>query len=248
MDIHVSASSLKDYKQCNYSYPFRREGRRDWPTNTPLVKGLVIHDAIDRYERGELEQKEMEEWAMQAFLQGISNNNVEFTKWDDITKLIKSVKKLIQNYFKYKKGVLMESELPFCIPMFTTQGVEFNLVGKIDQIVELRDGICVVDLKTGREMPTDFEIMGDYQFTIYGFAYDHLYGTPPAGVYNFQLNHGKYVKYERTQQHMDELTVVLDNMVNHIHSIGGNWHSYHKSRGWHCNRCMYRYACYGINN
>lgn len=246
--IHVSASSLKDYLACNYRYSFRRMKGQEWPLTTPLVKGSVIHEAIELYERGELEEDAVEDWAMQAFLQQISNNNVEFTKWDDITKLIKSVKVLVATYFKYKRGVVVESELPFQIPMFSQQGVEFKLVGKIDQIVELDEGICVVDLKTGRELPSEFEIQGDYQFTVYALAYDCLYGTPPAGVYNFQLNHGKYVKYERTQQHIDELTVVLDKMVNHIDSIGGSWHDYHKSRGWHCNRCMYRYACYGIDN
>lgn len=248
MGIHVSASSLKDYKECNYRYCFRRMKGMDWPSNTALVKGSVIHEAIDLYERGDLPMEDAEEWAMQEFLQKISNNNVEFTKWDDITKLIKSVKALVATYFKYKKGVLIESELPFRIPMYTTQGVSFNLVGKIDQIVEMDAGICVVDLKTGREMPTDFEIEGDYQFTVYSMAYEALYGTPPAGLYNFQLNHGKYVEYKRTQKHLDELNVVLDNMVNHIESLDGGWYDYHKSRGWHCNRCMYRYACYGINN
>jgi CRISPR/Cas system-associated exonuclease Cas4 (RecB family) len=248
MDIHISASSLKDFLQCKHRYHFRRTKGQDWPTTTALVKGSVVHEAIDLYERGELEQAEVEAWATQTFLQRLSNSNVEFTKWDDITKLIKSVIALVATYFKYKRGRLIESELPFRVPMFSTQGVEFKLVGKIDQIVELDEGICVVDLKTGREMPSEFEIVGDYQFTIYDFAYESLYGTPPAALYNFQLNHGQYVKYERTQKHIDELTIVLDDVVNCIHSIGDSWHNRHKFKGWHCNRCMYRYVCYGIDN
>jgi len=244
--IYISASSLKDFMVCKHRYAFRRMKDKSWPLTVPLVKGKVVHDAIEKLETDVISEDDIADYLTRELMAGLSTPLIEFTKWDSIAKTLDSAKKMVATYIEKRKGVILENELSFKIDTHSCTGIPFRLVGRIDQIVERSKGICVVDLKTSRLLPTEFEIKGDYQFTVYAFAYESLYGKPPAALYNFHLASGKYIEYKRTEKDMDELVVLLDLMVTELdYRVGeGAWEEYNKSKGWHCNRCSYRYECY----
>lgn len=243
--IRISATALKDFTVCKSRYMFRQI---EAPTliTTPLIMGTVVHNVVDKYEQGELEKDNAHAYIQELLFENLSGGNVEFSKWDSIPKMLENCRSMWDNYLEHKRGDIIESEKFFEIPQFSKDGIEFKLLGRIDQIININGRKCVVDLKTSRKQPTKYQIMGDYQFTFYYYAYNLLYDEYPNTVYNFHLRSGKYIKYPRSDSDVRELIDKVDEMVATIDYINGNWKESDKSKGWHCNRCFYRDICYNL--
>lgn len=240
----LSASSLKDFMSCKIKYYYRKlDGT--YVTTVPLVRGTVVHEIIENYELGKIGgSKEAHLELNKELSLALTDENIEFTRYDSIPKVIKSSHKMLDNYFELKEGEVIDVEKSFDIPM--ANGL-YRLIGRIDQIIRYGDNkIAIVDLKTSAKEPTQFEILGDYQFTIYALAAQHLYEGSELSVFNFHLLSGKHIEYPRSTQDVSNMKKLMFNVASELEDIKGNWQDCHKNKGWHCNRCPYRLLCYNV--
>lgn len=244
--IKLSATSIKDYVVCRSKIRYRWLRLTDLPTGVALIKGGAIHDTIEKYEKSEITAEQIPYTYQELLTTGLSNGNVVFTRWDSTNKLLSSGQKMLENYLNNKLGKIEEVEWSFELDMTTPENIPYQIIGRIDQIVAMGDKKCVVDLKSSRLKPTIYEILGDYQFSMYALAYKLEYGELPHKVYNFHLASGDYVEYPRTGSDIKSLIQKMDEIVVELNSIK-EWKDYHKDKGWHCNSCMYRDACYSID-
>lgn len=216
------------------------------PSDTvALLIGRTVHGAIERYENAGLKDDVLQQAAIDINNALVENPPI-FTAWDSVAKIHNSVNVMLNNYFRYKEGAVLESEKAFEIELVSTDGVPYLVIGRIDQIVDYGDTIGIVDIKTSRKPPTVYEIMGDYQFTMYAMAFYHEYGYLPDYIHNFYLPEGEYIEYKRTNKDIVEFKQLLDQTVFELTEIKDNWEEYHKSKGYHCNYCKYAIACYGL--
>ena len=244
--IKLSASSLKDYKSCNYKMYLRKQDYV-YVDTVPLLTGRIVHDTIEMYESGEYSSEE--DTIASAGLKinnALASTTVKFTQWDSVAKIHDNVRKMLKNYFKYKEGEVKKVEWSFEVELESVDGIPYAVIGRIDQLVEIDGVINVIDLKTSRKPPTEFEILGDYQFTMYALAFYHEYGYLPDYVCNFYLTKGVYIVYPRDNDDIAEFKQLLDQTVYELTEIKENWRDYHKSKGYQCNFCNYANACYGI--
>ncbi len=247
--IKVSATGLKSFLECPYKWHYRRTlPQKDVSTTPALIKGGVVHDAIEELEKGYYSLEDVQPIMINSLYEKLSEPNVVFTKWDSVSKIAKSCNEMLGNYILNRQGTVVTSELSFAHLLKTHRNTEFAIIGRIDQIVDTNKGMAVVDLKTSRLPPTRYEIAGDYQFTLYALAYKLQYGRLPDKVYNFHLGSGKYIEYPRDNSSIKQLRHKLDDVVHTLEDIKDCWEEYHKTRGWHCNRCAYRDACYPVED
>lgn len=245
--IKLSASSLKDYKSCRYKM-FLRKQDYTFVGTVPLLTGRIVHDTIEMYEKGGRGWSE-DDAIISASMRintDLASIKVKFTQWDSVAKIHDNVRKMLQNYFHYKEGDIQKVEWSFEVELESVDGIPYAVIGRIDQLVEIKNTINVIDLKTSRKPPTEFEILGDYQFTMYALAFYHEYGYLPDYVCNFYLPKGVYIEYPRTNDDIVEFKQLLDQTVYELTEIKENWRDYHKSKGYQCNFCSYANACYGI--
>jgi len=243
--IKLSATSLKDYKSCNYKM-YLRKLPYEYGTTVPLLTGTIVHDTIEAYEKGKYDtEKEAIVTACNTVNEAVGGT-VKFTQWDSVPKIHDNVRKMLQNYFKYREGDIKRVEWSFEVGLESVDGIPYAIIGRIDQLVDIDGAVSVVDLKTSRKPPTKFEILGDYQFTMYALAFYHEYGYLPDYICNFWLPKGVYIEYPRTNNDITEFKQLLDQTVYELTEIKENWRDHHKSKGYQCNFCNYANACYGI--
>lgn len=244
--IIISASSLKDYLECKYKYHYRYNPPEvELYDSVPLVKGRAVHNAIELLESSGSAYSEVVTSMMSELYEELAKPNVVFSRWDSVKKVIDSSQKMLRSYVDNRRGVVKESEISFEHELTTIDGIPFKMIGRIDQVVDMGGEEVLVDLKTSRTVPTEFEIHGDYQFTMYVLAHKLSHDYMPT-IYNFHLNSGRYIEYPRGSSDIKELKVKLDQVVFELDQIK-EWQEYHKDKGWHCNRCPFREPCYGLH-
>lgn len=244
--IKLSATSIKDYVECQSKMRYRRMRLRSLPVSTALIKGGVLHDVIEEYEKSIISAEEMAYAYQKALTHRLTEPNVEFNRWSSTDKLLASGQKLLRNYLKYRRGEILEVEWSFAFDRETMEGIPYQIIGRIDQIAIIDNVMSVVDIKSSRLKPTKFEIAGDYQFTMYALAYLMQNGQLPGAIYNFHLESGDYIEYPRTKTDLKLFRIKMDKIVTELTEIK-QWEDHHKDKGWHCNRCMYREVCYDTN-
>lgn len=241
--IKLSATAMKDYTECQSKLRYRRMRIPNLPVSTALIKGGVLHDVIEDYESGKVEATDIEYAYQKMLTKRLMEPNVEFDRWSSTAKLLKSGNKLLDNYLKYKRGEILEVEWSFEHDRETAEGIPYQIIGRIDQIAIIDGQTSVVDIKSSRLKPTEFEIAGDYQFTMYALAYLMEYGELPVNVFNFHLESGSYIEYPRNKTDLKLFRIKMDKIVTELTDIK-QWEDHHKDKGWHCNRCFYREICY----
>lgn len=244
--IRLSATALKDYVVCQSKWRYRKMRLKHPVITGPLIKGGAVHEVIEQYELGKLEIENMHYAYQNILMERLAQTNVELSRWDTTAKLLKSGQSMLDNYIEFSRTEIDEIEHKFefilCSPW---DDIDYNFVGKIDQIGMLDGDHAVIDIKTSRLLPTGYEILGDYQFTLYALAYQLEYGELPM-VYNFHLNSGEYIHYPRDDHDIKLIKELMNKVIWDLSNIK-QWEDHHKSKGWHCNRCQYRDVCYDTN-
>lgn len=134
---------------------------------------------------------------------------------------------------------------------------DIHLQGRFDQIREIEGKLYIVDLKTswrdfGQADPRiQFPVHHDYQFTIYSWAFEMLYGRKPEGIIRYPLGwKGKDPLTDkridkkilesppRTLNDYSHLSQLIDFLL--LAAEFNQWPRYYSS---HCRFCDYQEPC-----
>jgi len=112
-----------------------------------------------------------------------------------------------------------------------------TLIGRIDRIDQTKDGIEIVDYKTGKYKekltPKDRQ-----QLLIYQIATEEALGLKPAKLSYYYLEEGKKTSFLGSEQDKEKQKQEIAEMAERIKKS-----SFDANPGWHCKFCDFRDIC-----
>lgn len=175
-----SVTSLMIYAQCPRRYYYRyilrvpeeqaaSNGQRLASELGPLERGNIVHRVCEHL-RPEQDLEQLLDWAIS--MEGLSLQQAERQElWEIVNRYLNSA------YYQDAKIKQINHEVEFTVPVEE----QFLITGAVDQIVEDKNGITIMDLKTNyitaEQVP---EVAASYywQLRIYAWAINKSFGKP----------------------------------------------------------------------
>jgi CRISPR/Cas system-associated exonuclease Cas4 (RecB family) len=211
-----------------------------------MVFGGAIHKALEVFYR-EGDRDKAERVFIDEFSRGVTNDNVELKKNENVEKEGKIGLRMLERYFDsperpyFKvKEVEYEFQIKLKDPM-TKRELDLPLKGVIDLITE--DGL-IVDHKVVNQIWKTEEIETDLQATCYWLAYESIFGeSPQAFVFNFLIKRVNEPKFDAqaTQRDAGQKLYFIEYANYIIKNIKEE--KFPKKVGSHCRYCPFRNLC-----
>jgi len=182
---HLSASQINLYLMCSLKYRFQYVDRLPKPfKSSGLAFGSVIHSTIDWLHKHRKQKKEVSlddlyrilkaDWFCQK-----CEDEIRYKDGEDEQKLLLLARELISLYYHSPLNGVVESEVPFRIPLVnpvTGQTLTVPLEGFID-LVETSD--VLTEFKTSARAMASDDLEDMLQLSIYSYVYRMLFGREP---------------------------------------------------------------------
>ena len=175
---HLSNSSLRTYIDCSLRYRLSRIDKiRPAFRSSNLILGSAIHKVMEQYYLAKQEEKNVPEPdlinTLSNYLEHACSSDPEvlFKKGESKESLIEQGKDLIKcflNEVPEEQSRVLAVEQPFRLEI---PGLDVPVIGGIDLILEDSDGtITIIDHKTAAKTPSDKDVHGSDQLTLYQMA------------------------------------------------------------------------------
>ncbi|BCM94129.1 hypothetical protein IAD21_06032 [Abditibacteriota bacterium] len=119
----------------------------------------------------------------------------------------------------------------------------YGFTGVVDRLDEGKDGLVIVDFKSGARKPTKADLEGDLQFTLYALAIEGMLGRPVERVVHYHLRDGSRFDVMPSKERSEQLLVQVVPQVDGAISQG----EFAPKAGYWCNWCHYRELCRAEN-
>lgn len=240
-EILSYTTDLSVYEHCPYLRLVQRKWRFPDVTSSQAAYGLLVHEILEEIHRSQLRGEERAEEIMDQRLLPLArmlfrNGAIELTK-----EKIEKARGELEHYLKVAKDQdfeILETEWSTLADF----GQVF-LQGKVDGVVRARDGIRLVDFKTG-EVP---DVSGHHpkmevykgQLALYAYLYWRAKGELPAGTMLYFTGaeyplHSFSVSEDLISEEEEKIETLLRRMEE------GYPRTKIRSR---CRHCKMRYAC-----
>lgn len=197
MDIsRLSASRLILWNNCSLAYKFRYHDKLPTGPAPAAEFGSFVHKI---YEHAVLDGEDPKKLA-KKFLE----------KFKFPHSYLELLPQMIRRWEALNEKIpLGDPEKEFTLDL---PGTDIPLVGVIDRVIEMPNGLLVVDYKTGRWQKSKRQLKEDPQLTLYSYAASKLYGVKPE---NITLG----LWYTRTGD-MPTVKFTQDQVTKYIHYAG----------------------------
>lgn len=223
MDLHLSATSIKDFLVCNQRYYYRINYPEESSTNEDMEVGTGIHKLVEVHALDENFMKLAEEASKRFTAKKYADKYFQCAYnfyHDPFIHQIISKDDLVEKSFKIKIAE------------------DVYIVGKMDRVTE--DGV-VIDWKTSKNTPKSID--DDIQFLVYYWAYHKLFSKRPAIVMHYNLYNGEYVTLKITDKYNTLFDEVIPGIIRQIKS--GNYYKSGIYTGG-CYMCNFKQFCLGV--
>lgn len=130
-------------------------------------------------------------------------------------------------------------EFPFEISWFDATCQEHQLCGIIDRVDEGRQGLIIVDFKSGKRKPKADSIGSDLQLLLYAYALENVLNQPVEQIAVLHLRDGTLLSAEPAPDALHRLmNEVLPNVVRGIAQ-----QQFAPHYGYWCRYCDYKTVC-----
>ncbi len=248
---YLSFSQIETFKVCPLHYKLRYILNIPTPPNAALNFGLSVHavlkDFYNSIKAGAKPSQKLilnyleEDWIKLGYLNKCHEE-----------RAYNGAKKLLVDY--YKKSFRLNklpflSEYHFTIPLekkINKKVDHLRIGGVMDRVDKLKDGIEILDYKTGEKVPTQVEVDNDMQLTLYALAATKLKESPFVGLKPEQIRLSLYYFEEqkkitttRTQKQLAELESEIFHIKSQIETS-----DFSCSGHYYCqNNCEYVVFC-----
>jgi len=236
---NISQSNIEDYRACPLRFYFGKVLNLPSPSNPNMILGLVIHSILEEAGRALREKRAMPlDELIAAFEKRWSGISLDDP--DRKERLRQRGHDILERFVRVqetKPGLPLELEKPFSIPLQDTEGNEVaNLVGRIDRIDTLQDGLEIIDYKTGKQPKNS---KNDLQLPIYSMACRDLFGRYPSAVtYMYLGDDDPLVSETCDPARIDEIKSEIMEIIDEINSS-----EFVATRGFVCNGCSFARIC-----
>jgi CRISPR/Cas system-associated exonuclease Cas4 (RecB family) len=217
-----------------YKYRYILRGRLK--ENVPMMFGSALHNAIKIGYDYELERPDWLKVFKREWIMSAKKNRDVFSSESEYIDKLKEGQAIIGKYYKgfvegVKPPIAIESKFRK-IPIGN-----HTVLGIIDQISGDR---AVIDYKTGYRVPSNSEMALDLQFTMYSYAYRHIYQEEESALILRNIRMNKDVYTQRTEKDYKLLESIMNGVSKAI-----NAQLFYRHIGWGCQHCSFYSNCLG---
>lgn len=243
---YLSYSQISTFKFCPLHYKLAYILRLPTEPTSAQSVGVSVHAALasgySLHQKGEkLTAKELEKlldeyWEPLGYVD---------KKHEELSKL--SAHKFLVDYVnrEYKKSdEVLAIEKNFMIPL-RFEGENLKIGGKIDRVDRHKDGIEIIDYKTGSKVPSQKEVDNDLQLTFYALAANKMAeepfnNVPPENIKLslYYLDEGVKISTTRTKAQLDN---AIAEIFDYKHQIENS--NFTCSGHPYCQSCEYATFC-----
>lgn len=210
----ITYSSWKDFQKCKYYYKIKHIDKVRMPfvgtVNTAF--GKAIHYCLEIGIPAKLKREKLDEMFIEFFDNDIKKERIIIPNRDE---WIEKSKKILDDFWRFSfpklKDNVKSAEWKFYLPML---GGKFKIVGIIDHITNTKNGIGVIDYKTGKLKKMERE--NKMQLRIYSIACEMQFNQVPEWLSLYYVEHNKCLDYFPTKKDNEETIEELIGFYNNI--------------------------------
>ena len=243
----LSPSRAADFKACPLLYRYRTIDRLPEPPSAPAARGTLVHKVLEDLfdlpapERTPERADTMVPAAWEAVVAG-RPESAQIAEAADPDAWFESCRTVLRRYFDLEDPRRLEpAEREHYVETLLDGGL--LLRGVVDRIDIAPNGaIRVVDYKTGRSSPEQFESTALFQMRFYALVLWRTRGVIPAVLRLIYLGNSETLTYEPDEQDLlatERQLRALWEAVSLAHSTG-DWQP---SKGRGCTWCSYQAHC-----
>ncbi len=243
----LSPSRAADFKSCPLLYRYRTIDKLPEPPSMPAVRGTVVHKVLEDLfdlpaaERTPQRADAMVPAAWEAVV-AERPESAEIAEATDPDAWFESCRTVLRRYFDLEDPRRLE---PAAREHYVETLLETGLLlrGVVDRIDIAADGaIRVVDYKTGRSGPEQYEATALFQMRFYALVLWRTRGVVPAVLRLIYLGNSETLSYHPDEEDLlatERQVTALWDAVARAHSTG-DWQP---NRGRGCTWCTFQAHC-----
>ncbi len=251
---YFSFSQLSSFARCPLQYKFAYILKIPTKGKAVFSFGQTMHSALFEFikrEKGEtnkqkvLFQKELEKKpvSLEDFYEIFKEKWID--DWyeskeqkQDYYKLGKKIIKGFYDDFKKEDPEISKTKNGLALELsFKLKIKGYSILGRIDRIDQLEDGVRIIDYKTGRakeKLYTDDK----KQLLLYQIAVEDVYNLNPVELSYYYLEEGKRVSFLGTKEDKEKQK---QDILQNIEEIKES--NFEANPGFHCKFCDFRDIC-----
>lgn len=209
---HLSYSHLH-LLACPYSAFLKYQAAVKGPTTKWIALGNAVHHALEKgHIEGVFNLSEAQVLFTTEFSRIVEDEEVSIG-WPELKKMeAEGIDMVVKYDAQINEGIISSSpmalEEPFEIPFLDTK-----IIGKIDKLERVAEGIIVTDFKTGKTKPTQWSLSHNVQLSTYAWAVLEKYGELPYKVIWAHLRTGELLESARTMQDVNDVKNMVGNAI-----------------------------------
>jgi len=233
---HFSYSQLAAFEKCPLQYKFGFILKVPTRGKAVFSFGKTMHNTLDEFLKSKI--KSFEDLT-KIFERNWIDEWYESQKQKD--EYYKKGKKIIKDFYtKFEKeapkilkiGDALALELPFNLKIG-----DYTLFGVIDRIDDGKDGVTIIDYKTGQSKDKlDFE--AKEQLLIYQIAAQEVLHLKPKQLAYYYLDDGKMASFIGSE---NDLQNQKEKIIEEIEKIKNS--EFEPTPGWQCQYCDFKDIC-----
>lgn len=204
----VSFSWKNQYEWCPRQFKYQRVDRvaPDKPKNASTIVGIAVHRVIElMYKKKQFRLDYVLGAWSHVFENTFERENYTFTSSINRQRWYNTGKEILEKTYKMAeaRGMLVEPiavEWKFSLEVKSKLGRKFIINGKIDLIIKIGNDVWVIDLKTGKWVPSESELLDHAQLTIYDLAAKLLLKLDSPKLAFWYPRYNKLMPTERTER------------------------------------------------
>jgi len=233
---HFSYSQLAAFEKCPLQYKFAFVLKVPTRGKAVFSFGKTMHNTLDEFLK--LEKRDFKK-----LIELYEKNWID--EWYDSKTekeaYLKNGKRILKEFYDQfakdkpkilKIGGVSALELPFNLKIG-----EYTLFGVIDRIDEEKDGVVIVDYKTGQSKDK-LDAESKEQLLIYQIAAEEVLHLKPTQLYYYYLDDGKKAAFLGTEKELqDQKTKIIEEAEKIKNS------EFEPTPGWQCQYCDFKDIC-----
>ncbi len=230
---YISHSQVDIFNQCPLKYKYRYVLGIPTPAHHALSFGQTIHRTLRDFHRADLFGSKDLEYLLELYEEHWIEEGYESAEHKE--KRFEEGKRILKDYYKSHQEKLAK---PLHLEKkFTLKISGIPLVGSIDRIDEIEEGIEIIDYKTGK-VKEQKKVDRDDQLTIYALAARDALGLDPKCLALYFMQENKKVTTTRTAEDLEEKREELEETVEKIKKS-----KFEANPGFLCKWCDYKHLC-----
>jgi len=239
LPTHFSFTQLRAFQTCPYQYKFAHIFKIPVRGKAVFSYGKTMHNTLEvfvkRAVKKQTDFKELIEIYEKQWIDDWYDNERQKHEYFEAGK--KSLKIFYNDFKKIKPFILLIDKKPAVEQGFNLKINGETFIGKIDRIDKTKNGIELIDYKTGTAKEK-ISAKNKEQLLIYQMASEQIFGLKPEKLTYHFLDENKKLSFLGTQKDLENQEQKIIKQIKQMKKS-----DFPATPGWHCKFCDFKDIC-----